>query len=75
MGPQLTFEFQSEQLSYREKQLCEALGKGMRDKEIAQALGLTPGTVKAYMCRIYRKTHKNRLQLGIEWAIYDSRRA
>ncbi|MEI9971050.1 MAG: response regulator transcription factor [Ignavibacteriota bacterium] len=56
-------------LSLREKQVVALVVSGKLNKEIAFALGLTEGTVKEYMNRIFRKVGcSNRTQLAV-WAI------
>jgi two-component system nitrate/nitrite response regulator NarP len=42
-------------LSSREMDVAQLVARGMRNKEIARELGLTEGTVKFYMHRIYQK--------------------
>jgi two-component system, NarL family, nitrate/nitrite response regulator NarL len=42
-------------LSPREKDVVQLVARGMSNKEIARELGLTEGTVKFYMHRIYQK--------------------
>jgi DNA-binding NarL/FixJ family response regulator len=46
---------------------------GLRNREIAQKLGFTEGTVKVYLNRIYNKTGaRNRTELAVraaEWGM------
>ncbi|MGE6573509.1 AAA family ATPase [Paenibacillus xylanexedens] len=49
-----------EQFSKREKEILHALMDGLSNKEIANHLGLTEGTVKSYVYRIYGKLGVNR---------------
>lgn len=42
-------------LSVRERQIAEAVATGKRNKEIADAFGISPGTVKLHLTRIYSK--------------------
>lgn len=42
-------------LSLREKQVFELIGRGFRDREIGEELGLHVGTIKRYIVGIYRK--------------------
>lgn len=42
-------------LTQRERQLMGLLAKGLRNKEIAWSLGITEGTVKVYMSRLFVK--------------------
>ena len=45
----------TELLSARERQVIQHLAEGMTNREIAQALGLSPHTVKNYLFRIFDK--------------------
>lgn len=48
-------------LTLREKEIAELICKGYRNEKIAQALGVTLGTVKNYICSLYSKLEaKNR---------------
>lgn len=42
-------------LTLRERQVLELIARGMRNKEIASALGITPDTTDAHVKRIYTK--------------------
>jgi DNA-binding NarL/FixJ family response regulator len=42
-------------LSPRERQLATLLAQGLKNKEIAYALGITEGTVKVYLSRLFQK--------------------
>jgi two-component system nitrate/nitrite response regulator NarL len=44
------------ELTARERQVLELVEQGMRNKEIAQTLGIRPGTVKIHMKHIFGKT-------------------
>jgi DNA-binding NarL/FixJ family response regulator len=44
-----------EQLSAREFQVCEMLGRGLSNKEIAEALGVSQKTVGTYKARLMEK--------------------
>lgn len=44
-----------EELTSREKDVLELLGRGMPNKAIARALGIAEGTVKAHMKRMFGK--------------------
>ena len=60
---------QSRELSFREKQLVEFICQARLNKEIAFAMGLTEGTIKEYLNRLYRKLDvKNRTELAM-WAV------
>jgi DNA-binding NarL/FixJ family response regulator len=53
-------------LSQREGQLVTLLSYGLRNKEIASALQLTEGTVKAYLCKLYQKVGaQDRFELAL----------
>jgi DNA-binding NarL/FixJ family response regulator len=54
------------QLSRREHQLLVAVSKGLPNKEIANVLGLSEGTVKFYLSRLFRKCSVfDRLELAL----------
>ncbi len=44
------------QLTERERQVAALVELGLRDKEIAEQLGIRPGTVKIHLKHIYEKT-------------------
>lgn len=46
-----------EALSKRESEVLEYVARGYSDKEVADALGLTPATVRSYLKNIYAKLH------------------
>jgi DNA-binding NarL/FixJ family response regulator len=48
-------EFQD--LSPREREILELLAKGMRNKKIAQTLGMADGTVRWHLRHVYNKLH------------------
>ena len=53
-------------LSRRERQLATLLAQGMKNKEIAYHLGLSEGTVKVYMSRLFQKVGVNdRFELAL----------
>jgi two-component system nitrate/nitrite response regulator NarP len=54
-------------LTPRERAIAGLIGKGMRNRDIAQELGLTEGTVKVWLHRIYEKVEvSNRTELAIK---------
>lgn len=59
-----------EQLSEREKEVLEHLGKGLNNKEIAETLFITEGTVKNHVSNII---HKLELRDRTQAAIYAVR--
>ncbi|MCS7314515.1 MAG: response regulator transcription factor [Bryobacterales bacterium] len=53
-------------LSRREAQLVNLLAQGYKNKEIAYALGISEGTIKVYLSRLYRKVGvKDRYELAL----------
>ena len=53
-------------LSPRERQLMALVAQGLKNKEIAYTLGVTEGTVKVYLCRLFQKTGAcDRLELAL----------
>ena len=53
-------------LTLRERQLMVLIAQGLRNKEIAYSLGITEGTVKVYLSRLFRKTGvSDRLELAL----------
>lgn len=50
----------------RERQIVELVCRGLKNKEIAAALSITPGTVKVHLMHIFEKTGvKDRFQLAL----------
>lgn len=53
-------------LAPRERQIAAQVGRGLRNKEIADALAMSEGTVKVYLHAIYQKLGiKNRTELAL----------
>jgi two-component system nitrate/nitrite response regulator NarL len=53
-------------LSPRERQIADHVGRGMRNRDIAQSLGMSEGTVKVYLHTIYQKLGiENRTELAL----------
>ncbi len=53
-------------LSQRESELVELLAQGMKNREIAEALNLSVGTVKVYLSHLFNKLHvKDRFELAL----------
>lgn len=53
-------------LSPREGQLVVLLSQGLKNKEIAEVLGITEGTVKVYLSKLYEKVGaKDRFELAL----------
>jgi two-component system nitrate/nitrite response regulator NarL len=51
----------------REREIVEYICRGMKNKEIADALTITPGTVKVHLMHIFEKTGvKDRFQLALQ---------
>lgn len=54
-------------LTPREKQIVQQICEGLKNKEIAQTLSITPGTVKVHLMHIFEKTGvKDRFELAIQ---------
>jgi two-component system nitrate/nitrite response regulator NarL len=54
-------------LSRRESQLVGMLTRGLKNKEISRELGITEGTVKVYMSRLFQKTGaKDRFEMALQ---------
>ncbi len=57
----------SPRLTPREKQIVQQICEGLKNKEIAQALSITAGTVKVHLMHIFEKTGvKDRFELAIQ---------
>jgi len=57
---------ESSRLTAREKQVVQLVCRGMKNKEIASTLQITPGTVKVHLMHIFEKTGlKDRLALAV----------
>ncbi|MCC6362891.1 MAG: response regulator transcription factor [Bryobacterales bacterium] len=53
-------------LTPREREIVRCLCRGMRNKEIADELSITPGTVKVHLMHIFEKTGvKDRFELAV----------
>lgn len=51
----------------REREIVEFVCRGMKNREIADALSITPGTVKVHLMHIFEKTGvKDRFQLALQ---------
>ena len=54
-------------ITRREREIIEFICRGMKNKEIAEALSITPGTVKVHLMHIFEKTGvKDRFQLALQ---------
>jgi DNA-binding NarL/FixJ family response regulator len=54
-------------LTRREREIIECVCKGLKNREIAEALSITPGTVKVHLMHIFEKTGaKDRFQLALQ---------
>lgn len=57
---------QAPRLTPREREIVRCLCRGMRNKEIASQLSITPGTVKVHLMHIFEKTGvKDRFELAV----------
>jgi two-component system nitrate/nitrite response regulator NarL len=68
--PQPAVEFlrnrEASRLTPREKQIVALICRGLRNKQIAENLHITPGTVKVHLMHIFEKTGlKDRLALAV----------
>jgi two-component system nitrate/nitrite response regulator NarL len=53
-------------ITTRERQVLELLAEGLKNREIAQRLSITSGTVKVHLMHIFEKTGvRNRHELGL----------
>jgi len=53
-------------LAMRERQIAAEVGRGLRNREIAESLSMSEGTVKVYLHTIYQKLGiKNRTELAL----------
>jgi LuxR family maltose regulon positive regulatory protein len=55
-------------LSLREREILALVGSGMRNREVAQKLGMTEGSVKWYMQQVYDKVGTRRRLQAVERA-------
>ena len=54
-------------ITRREREIIEFICRGLKNKEIAEALSITPGTVKVHLMHIFEKTGvKDRFQLALQ---------
>ena len=54
-------------LTPREKDIVHHVCGGLKNKEIAEALAITPGTVKVHLMHIFEKTGvKDRFELAVQ---------
>jgi DNA-binding NarL/FixJ family response regulator len=54
-------------LTPREKDIVQHVCSGLKNKEIAEALAITPGTVKVHLMHIFEKTGvKDRFELAVQ---------
>jgi two-component system, NarL family, nitrate/nitrite response regulator NarL len=54
-------------ITRREREIVEFVCRGLKNKEIAEALSITPGTVKVHLMHIFEKTGvKDRFQLALQ---------
>ncbi|MFP4384007.1 MAG: LuxR C-terminal-related transcriptional regulator [Spirochaetia bacterium] len=61
------------EISVREREIIQLIRKGLSNKEIAERINITPGTVKVHVHNIYQKTGvKNRTALTHLAASYGS---
>lgn len=59
-------------LSPREKQICQAVYDGLKNRQIALELHLAEGTIKAYLVRVFAKAGvSNRISLSRWWESHN----
>ena len=58
-------------LSPREREVADAVARGLTDKQIARALGLSPTSVRTYLNRLFEKTGTQRRAALARWAARD----
>jgi DNA-binding CsgD family transcriptional regulator len=63
---------QKEHLSPREAQVCRLLGNGMKTRQIAASLGLTPDTVLVHRKNIRRKLGLSKKKVNLETYIREN---
>ena len=67
LSPQDADRRPAPRLTPREKQIVQQICEGLKNKEIAQALSITAGTVKVHLMHIFEKTGvKDRFELAIQ---------
>lgn len=58
-----------QRLTERERIVCHYLAMGLSNKEIAQNMSISSGTVKVYIHNIICKTQlRDRTQIALKWA-------
>jgi DNA-binding NarL/FixJ family response regulator len=56
-----------QRLTGRERQVLSLVAEGLKNREIAQRLSITPGTVKVHMMHVFEKTGaRDRFQLRLQ---------
>lgn len=66
--PQWTNEYLRSELTPREQQVLKLVEQGMKNKEIAEELNISPGTVKIHLRHILKKTGTtSRVQLRLSY--------
>ena len=64
--PEETLDTRRASLTGRETQLVRLLGMGLKNREIAETLAITEGTVKVYLSRLFQKLGvKDRFELAL----------
>jgi len=68
-------EQRSQRLTPREQQVALLIVRGLSNKEVARELGLSAGTVKLHVHRIFQKTGvRNRYSLIIKMGAHNTGR-
>ena len=59
---------EASRLTAREREVVLLICGGLKNKQIAEKLGITPGTVKVHLMHIFEKTGmKDRFALAVAW--------
>jgi DNA-binding NarL/FixJ family response regulator len=66
-GSGVTFHSAAARLTAREREVVRCVCRGLRNREIALELGITPGTVKVHLMHVFEKTGvKDRFELAAQ---------
>lgn len=66
-GPKPSLSRETFRLTVRERQIVDCVCRGLKNREIAAELDITPGTVKVHLMHIFEKTGvKDRFELAVQ---------